>query len=261
MRVKPGTLNVRLLTHTAESPAADLALEEALHVCVEEDSSPDTWRLWSAREPAVILGTGQEAAREINLEAARSENIAVLRRHSGGGAVVIGPGTINFSAFFRVENLPGSQTIQGAMRAALATVISTLGAWKLNAQFAGLSDLAVLGPDGTLRKIAGNSQARKRRSVVVHGTLLADPNWSRIERLLSFPSSIPEYRAGRAHSAFLTSLKHCGAPFSFDEFRAEFAKHIPADIDETSAPEPAEIARAKILLAEKYNSLEWNLRR
>ena len=252
---------LRLLTHTTNSPAADLALEEALHLCVEEDASPNTWRLWSARDTAVILGTGQEAAREANLDAAQAENISVLRRHSGGGAVVIGPGTINFSAFFRNENLPGSQTIQGAMRTALATVIDTLNAFGLKAQMAGLSDLAVLSADGTLRKIAGNSQARKRRSVVVHGTLLADPDWARIGRLLKFPSSIPEYRAGRPHTDFLTSLKQCGAPFSFDEYRAEFAKRLPNDIDVMSMPSPHEAERAKILLAEKYSLNAWNFRR
>lgn len=252
----------RLLTYTADSPAADLALEEALHQRVEEDSSPDTWRLWSACYPAVILGTGQEAAREADLTAAQAENISVLRRHSGGGAVVIGPGTINFSAFFRIANLPGSQTIQGAMRAALATVIETLSAFGLkNAQMAGLSDLAVVSADGTLKKIAGNSQARKRRSVVVHGTLLADPDWARIARLLKFPSSIPDYRAGRPHADFLTSLKQCGAPFTFDKFRAEFAKRLPSDIDEASAPSPHEVERARILLAEKYSLNEWNIRR
>lgn len=252
---------LRFLNHTAASPAHDIALEEALQLSIEEGASPDTWRLWSAREPAAILGTGQEAAKEINLDQARSEKIAVLRRHSGGGTVVIGPGTINFSAFYRFENLPGSQTIRGAMEAALAPVIETLKAWKLNAQFAGLSDIALLCADGTLRKIAGNSQARKRHSVVVHGTLLADPDLERLARLLKAPSSMPEYRSGRAHRDFLTSLKENGAPFSFDEFTNQLARMLGGITVESSSPTLGELTRAGQLLQEKYLQDEWNFRR
>src|ERR1043165_6273706 len=165
----------RLLIHTAATPSADLALEEAIQLSIEEDFSPNTWRLWQAAAPALILGTGQEHAREANLENMRAEKVPLLRRHSGGGAVVIGPGVINYSAFYRIADLPGSETIRGAMHAALEPVLALLRNWGLNCTESGLSDVAVLGADGTLRKIAGNSQARKRRSVVVHGPLLADP--------------------------------------------------------------------------------------
>lgn len=252
---------MRLLTFTSPSPAFDLALEEAIHVCVEEDISPNTWRLWLPSIPAVILGTGQESALEANLEIARAENVPVLRRHSGGGAVVIGPGTINFSAFYRIADLPGSETIRGAMYAALKPLSAMLESFGLCLKEAGLSDLAVLCADGTLRKIAGNSQARKRRSVVVHGTLLADPDWARIERLLRFPSSIPEYRAGRGHRDFLTSLKECGAPFAFDGFGRGLSNFLPADTMQASLPNDEELKRAGVLELEKYGRDEWNFRR
>jgi len=209
----------------------------------------------------VILGTGQESAREANLEVARAENVPVLRRHSGGGAVVIGPGAINFSAFYRLADLPGSETIRGAMYGALKPLIATLASLGLRVNEAGLSDLAVLCADGTLRKIAGNSQARKRRSVVVHGTLLADPDWARIDRLLHFPSSIPDYRAGRSHRDFLVSLKECGAPFAFENVARALAGFLPPDTMDASAPSPDEARRAAILANEKYGRDEWNLRR
>lgn len=252
---------MRFLSFTAHTPAEDLALEEAIQLGIEEGTSPDTWRVWSARSPAVILGTGQESAREANLDAARAENISVLRRHSGGGAVVIGPDTINYSAFYRFENLPGSETIRGAMEVALRPLIETLSGMGLATQFAGLSDLAVLCEDGIIRKIAGNSQARKRHSVVVHGTLLADPDWARLERLLKFPSSVPDYRAGRSHRDFLTSLRDCGAPYGFDEFARRLAHHVRGITLESAAPSADETARMQTLLNEKYARDEWNFRR
>ena len=252
---------LRLLKFTAPSPAEDLALEEAIHLSVEENTSPNTWRLWQPSIPAVILGTGQESTREANLDIARAESVSVLRRHSGGGTVVIGPGAINFSAFYRFADLPGSETIRGAMYVALAPLVRLLERWGLRVKEAGLSDLAVLCADGTLRKIAGNSQARKRHSVVVHGTLLADPDWGRIERLLHFPSSIPDYRAGRGHREFLTSLRECGAPHDRETFARELAKFLPEDTILSAKPSDAESERARVLLAEKYGREDWNFRR
>ena len=252
---------MRFLLYSAPVASHDLALEEAIQLLVEENASPNTWRLWQAASPTIILGTGQEHAREANLENVRAENVPVLRRHSGGGAVVIGPGVFNYSAFYRFADLPGSETIRGAMHAALRPLVAMLESHGLQIKEAGLSDLAVLGADGTLRKIAGNSQARKRLSVVVHGTLLADPDWARMERLLKFPSVPPEYRAGRGHREFLTSLKECGVPTDFDSFAHELAKHLPSDIMVERSPSADELKRAKELLNEKYSRDEWNLRR
>jgi len=252
---------MRLLSYTAKSAAEDLALEEAIHTSIEEGLSPNTWRVWQAARPALILGTGQESAKEAHLDAARAEEVPVLRRHSGGGAVVIGPGTLNFSAFFRIADMAGSETIQGATAGALKPVVDLLARWGVRATAAGLSDLAVIGADGTLRKVAGNSQARKKRTVLVHGTILADPDWNRIARLLNFPSSVPAYRAGRDHRSFLTSLKENGAPSDIQSFSEGLFQTLASGIYMQAAPSEDETLRAQRLLDEKYSRDEWNLRR
>lgn len=252
---------MRLLTFTAPTPAADLALEEAIHLSVEAGVAPATWRIWSAAEPAIVLGTGQEAQREANVPEARKRGVHLLRRHSGGGAVVIGPGTINFSAFYPYTDLEGSGTIKGAMLAALAPVVDVLRRWNLKPHDAGLSDIALLCEDGLLRKVAGNSQARKKNSVVVHGTLLADPDWERMSAVLPFPSSVPEYRAGRGHREFLTSLKEQGAVYSLEAFRDSLLTVLPGDVECANAATAVEMQRAAELQEEKYNRDEWNFRR
>lgn len=252
---------MRLLLHTSASPAADLALEEAIHSCVEEGLSPNTWRLWQAATPAVVLGTGQEAAQEADLAAAQAEGVPVLRRHSGGGAVLIGPGVINYSAFYQLRDLPGSETIRGAMSAALGPVIQVLAAWGVEARAAGLSDVAACCADGSLLKIAGHAQARRRSSVLVHGTLLADPDWECLARLLRQPSKPPDYRAGREHRAFLTSLREQGTPYSLAAFAAALTGVLGGVADQRAAPTAEEQQRAGQLVAEKYGSPAWNLRR
>jgi lipoate-protein ligase A len=252
---------MRFLVYTAESPAKDLALEEAIHTCVEDGLSPNTWRVWQAATPAVVLGTGQEAAKEVDLDAARAEQVPVLRRHSGGGAVLIGPGVIAYSGFYRIAELPGAATISGAMRAALTPVRAALKTLGVDAREVGLSDLAVPSADGSLRKLAGNAQARKRVSVLVHGTLLADPDWGLLERLLRFPSRPPEYRAGRGHRPFLTSLRELGAPCGLSAVVQALAGVLGPGWPPAAEPLESEALKVRELLAAKYSRAEWNLRR
>ena len=250
---------MRLLVYTAPTPAEDLALEEAIQLGIEEGSSPSTWRLWQPTTPAVILGTGQEHAKEVALDVARAEGVPVLRRHSGGGAVLIGPGALNYSGFFRYADLPGSETITGAMCAGLKQILSLVKTLGVEAELAGLSDVVV--KTGELKKkIAGNAQARKRHSVVVHGTLLVDPNWEQLARLLTFPSKPADYRAGRSHREFLTSMKELGSNVSLDAFADTLARELKTG-PAIRAPLASELERAQALLAEKYARDDWNLRR
>lgn len=254
---------MRFLVYATGIPSQDLALEEAIQLGLEDGTSPPTWRVWEAAAPAVVLGTGQEHAKEVDMDTARAAGVPVLRRHSGGGAVLIGPGVINYSGFFIIKDLSGAETITGAMQAGLRPVIAALKSLGVEARFAGLSDLVVESRegDGGARKIAGNAQARKRVSVLVHGTLLADPDWALMERVLKFPSRPPDYRGGRGHRAFLTSLKDLGTPSDLASFAAALRKQLKEPVQVASEPSAAEAARAMQLLDEKYSQSTWNLRR
>jgi lipoate-protein ligase A len=256
----------RILTFSAASPAEDLALEEAIQEALEKGAAPPTWRIWAARRPAIVLGTGQRASLEINPAAAAAENIPILRRHSGGGAVLIGPGVWQYSAFLPFAELPGSETISGAMRSALRPVLHVLCAWGASVRLEGLSDVAVNEGEAGFRKIAGNAQARKRVSVLVHGTLLADPDWRLLSALLRFPSAAPEYRAGREHREFLVGLTELRPDSSFTTFGERLTAAICLSFPNqewhcANEPAPEEWRRAQELVMEKYGSPAWNLRR
>ena len=80
-------------TDPVTDPAINLAIEE--FAVRNLDISKDYLFLYINR-PAVIIGKHQNPFEEINLECARKNKVAVLRRISGGGTVYHDPGNLNF---------------------------------------------------------------------------------------------------------------------------------------------------------------------
>ena len=72
------------------TPAAFLASEEAL-LDAAESGGPEVLCFWESARPFIVVGFGQSVEREVDLPACRAANVPIVRRHSGGGAVVQGP--------------------------------------------------------------------------------------------------------------------------------------------------------------------------
>ena len=235
---------MNLLDLTLPSPAENLACDEALlDAC--EAGGPEVLRFWEARNHFVVVGYGNHAATEVEVEACRREGVPILRRCSGGGTVVQGPGCLNYAVVLRIESNPAWQTIPGANRAIMernrAALESLLGR---SVRVRGFTDLAL----GEL-KFSGNAQRRHRQALLFHGTFLLDFDLGLIQRLLPMPSKQPDYRLDRAHEQFVTNLK---VP------AAEVKRALSGAWGGTaSLSEPPDFGG---LLAEKYNRTEWNMR-
>jgi lipoate-protein ligase A len=76
------------------SPAEQLACDEALLDYCESHESPGLIRFWESSTHFVVLGYGKRLAAEVFEEACEQLNVPVLRRASGGGTVVQGPGAL-----------------------------------------------------------------------------------------------------------------------------------------------------------------------
>src|SRR2546428_11436756 len=70
-----------------DSPAENLACDEALLDTAEAGFSGELLRVWEPQSYFVVLGYANKAASEANLEFCRQNAIPVLRRCTGGGAV------------------------------------------------------------------------------------------------------------------------------------------------------------------------------
>lgn len=187
---------------TFNAPEHNLSCDETLLNTADEKPGWEVLRLWSPRRHFVVLGYSNQAEQEVHLNACRKLRIPVLRRISGGGTVLQGPGCFNFSLILQIHRDPALRTIAGTNRYVMErhrTVLQSLLGRPVQIQ--GSTDLTL----GTL-KFSGNAQRRKKNALLFHGTFLLHLDPDLMERTLPMPTRQPGYRNGRDHRAFLTAL-------------------------------------------------------
>lgn len=192
---------MKLLDLTLPTPVENVALDEALLDAAEARESGEVLRLWEPAEHFVVAGRSSNLEAEIDLDACRRERIPVIRRSSGGAAIVAGPGCLMYGVVLSYERTPSLRMLDQAHAHVLGIVASALRTFGIGAMHEGLSDLV-----WNDRKISGNSLRCKRDHLLYHGTLLYGFDIGRISRFLRMPPRQPEYRACREHAEFVANL-------------------------------------------------------
>jgi lipoate-protein ligase A len=86
---------MKLLDLTLPTPEENLALDEALLDEADAAGRPlETLRLWEPRQTFVVVGRSSSLEREVRLDRCRERGLPILRRVSGGAAIVAGPGCL-----------------------------------------------------------------------------------------------------------------------------------------------------------------------
>jgi len=271
---------MKLLDLTLASPAENLACDEALLDWCEAGAGEEVLRFWEPQEYFVVVGYANKVATEVNVAAGEARGIPVLRRCSGGGTVLQGPGCLNYTLILKIEaagpfrNISSAnQIIMERNRAALEDLLARSSRRK-EAQIpsplsrksgqslltsaateqiqdrqvvvCGHTDLTIEG-----LKFSGNSQRRHRRFLLFHGTFLVDLDITLVEALLSPPSKQPDYRRNRSHGDFLMNLNVPPA-----SVRAALTHAWKATAPLVDFPR----GQIEILAREKYATLGWTFR-
>src|SRR6187401_2887520 len=143
---------------TLPTPAQNLAFDEALLEWAEKNSAEGEFlRLWESPEPMVVVGRSSRVAAEVNEPFCRQENIPVLRRSSGGAAIVAGPGCLMYAVVLSYVARPELRMLDRAHDFVLSRIAATFREVGLAVSHCGTSDLAL---DG--KKFSGNSLRCKR---------------------------------------------------------------------------------------------------
>jgi lipoate-protein ligase A len=188
--------------HATENLARDIALLDETDV----DAARAALCVWESSSYVVVAGRSNVVEQEVDLSACVADGVPVLRRASGGGAVVIGPGCLCFSLALPIPHATSSLGISGVTRAVMRRLAQGLSTAGVPVAVQGVSDLVI----GDL-KFCGNAQRWRRRAFLHHGTILYDFDLARISRYLREPARQPEYRRGRSHHEFVTNLNRSRA--------------------------------------------------
>lgn len=233
---------MKTLDLTLPTPEENLACDEALLDHCQDSGGPELLRFWQPDRHFVVLGYSRRAGEDVRLDACSKRGIPVLRRCSGGGTVLQGPGCLNYSLILRIEPGGPLRTIPRANAFILQrqqTLFQNLLGRPVGIQ--GDTDLVL---DG--RKFCGNAQRRKQGWLLFHGSVLLNLDLPLLEELLPIPDRQPAYRNSRPHSKFLLNLSRPGR-----EVQNALERGWNGEGKFSSAP----LGRIRKLAEERYSTL------
>jgi lipoate-protein ligase A len=241
---------MKILDLTLPTPAENLAGDEALLQAAETDNSGEVLRFWESPTHFVVVGYANKVATEVNVAACEARKIPILRRCSGGGTVVQGPGCLNYALVLRIAGDQPTHSIhatnQSIMEHNREAISSALRTPHSALRIEGHTDLTI----GAL-KFSGNSQRRQRNFLLFHGTFLLNFDLALVGELLHPPSLQPAYRRSRPHDEFVANLN----------LESTTIKHAMAKTWQASEPlENIPLATIKSLVQSKYERPDWNFK-
>lgn len=183
-----------------------------------------SFAIYEAEHTEVILGRSNKKEEEVFVHNCIKDNVPILRRAGGGGSVVLSKGVFIISI---AGKSPLPYHLREHLNSVNRSIIHTLESFHIERlSIKGISDIAL----GN-KKILGSSLYRKRDIVLYQGALLANPDLTLIERYLKHPKREPDYRKGRMHREFITSLYNEGykidKPILIAALQEEFQHRYP----------------------------------
>lgn len=163
---------MRYIINNNKNPYYNIALEE--YCLMNIDVGEDYFILWQ-NEPSIIVGKNQNTLKEINKKFVEENDVKVVRRISGGGAVYHDLGNLNFTFITRINK--GEKT---DFKKYARPIIDFLGDLGVEAELSGRNDIIVMG-----KKVSGNAQRLYRNRFMQHGTLLFDLNMENLANALN----------------------------------------------------------------------------
>ncbi|MCX6286141.1 MAG: lipoate--protein ligase [Bacteroidetes bacterium] len=227
-------------------PYFNLATEEyAL-----KEIADDSFMLWR-NAPSIIVGKHQNTLAEINVEYVKQNNIHVVRRLSGGGAVFHDLGNLNFT-FIQT----GQSDLLVDFRKFTQPILDVLLKLGIDARFEGRNDLTISG-----KKFSGNAEHIWKNRVLHHGTLLFSSKMADLSQALNVdPLKFKDKAVKSVRSRVSNISEHLKGPMDVMNFSDLIQEHIITMYPDAKAYDLSDEDHQKIneLVRLKYSTWEWN---
>lgn len=224
-------------------PKFNLSIEEWLMDCSEPDDV--ILFLWQ-NENTIVIGRNQNPYKECDVKKLKEDDVCLIRRLSGGGAVYHDLGNLNFTFIASDNNYDVENNLK--------VIIDAIGKFGIHSYFNGRNDLLV-----HERKFSGNAFISDKGKTCHHGTLLVDVDLDKLSRYLTVSPLKLKSKGIDSVLSRVVNLKEIAPQMtienlktalitSFNEFYKTEAKTIILNEDEVDITK----------YIEKYNSWEWN---
>lgn len=234
-----------LINNTNTNAYFNLAMEEYFL----KNTNEDIFLLWQ-NENSIIVGKNQNTLSEINYDYVKENNIKVVRRLSGGGAVFHDLGNINFT-FISCNDNSFSDFKKFTM-----PIVEALKELNVHAEFSGRNDLLI---DG--QKFSGNAQYNYKNKVMHHGTLLFSSEINDLSNALKVKPSKFQGKSVKSVKSRVTNISsHLDKKMTVLEFKDYLMDFINKRDENSHFYElnDKDIESINKLVEEKYSTWEWN---
>jgi len=159
--------------------------------------------IWIPDKTYVVLGASNQPEESLFAENVKLDNITVMKRASGGQTVLLTPNNLIISVVFDGNEMLNPKEIFQCTNSLIIDALEETGITGLS--LTGISDIAISG-----KKILGSAIYRNKDMLLYHAVLNLGEPASTFEKYLKYPPKEPDYRNGRKHIDFVSSLKENG---------------------------------------------------
>ena len=237
---------MRYLRNKNTDPYYNMAFDE---FCLESlPIDEPVFFLWQNR-PAVIVGLNQEVNTEVNLDYLNKNNIALVRRVTGGGAVYHDLGNLNYTIVGRSEDLERDYPEYASI---LMKALQELG---IPATLSGRNDILV---DG--KKVSGFAKRVCKNRLMVHGTLMYDVDLEVLPQALTPSASKLQSKGIASVRSRVANLRdYLPEVADIQAFSQRLEEILSCHYTDTEYQLSAEdLASIQRLADEKFAQWEWN---
>lgn len=211
----------RLILDKAMPASYNMAKDCALLACSSEKEFLPTLRFYSWQPAALTIGYFQKIEEELNEEVCKKENVPIIRRITGGGAV-FHQHEITYSVIIPLSHKLANSKILDSYKILSDPIVETLKSYNLNASFEGINDIVV-----DDKKISGNAQTRRMGGVLQHGTILLDLETDKMFNYLKVPTEKSKVKSNAKPASRVTALKYLlGEKVLSNDFQNKFIQKI-----------------------------------
>lgn len=229
-------------------PRINLAIEE---YALKNLDINESYLLFYINKPSIIIGKNQNTMEEVNQDYVEQNDITVVRRLSGGGAVYHDLGNLNFS-FITKDDGDSFHNFKKFTE----PVVKALGKLGIQAELSGRNDIMAEG-----RKISGNAMFATRGRMFSHGTLLFNSEMDHIVSALKVKKEKIESKGIKSVRSRVGNIADfLKEPMTIEAFRSFILSNIFEDCSEIPEYVLTDEDWENIykLSEERYQKWEWN---